>query len=142
MTRLRPYPVAALAAWTVLTWGNRLHLAWGDDALDVGAKVAATVPVAVFCALGLAAGVVVLRPGAVLDGRGRTLVRGLAAWTIGYWLVRLPLILLGDSSVGFEVVHTVLAAVSVVLAVASWRATAAVAGRKPGTADRPVPLAR
>jgi hypothetical protein len=133
MTRLRPYPVAALAAWTLFTWGNRIHLAWGDDTLDVGEKVAASVPVAIFCALGIGAVLVVLRSGAVLVGRGRLLVRGLAAWTIVYWAVRLPLILLGGASVGFEVVHAVLATVSVTLGVASWRATAAVTGK---VADR------
>ncbi len=142
MPRLRPYPAAALSAWSLFTWGNRIHLAWGDDGLDVGDKVVATVPVAVFCALAVASAVVVVRSGPVLEGGGRLLVRGLAAWTIGYWVVRLPLILLGDASVAFEVVHGLLAAVSVALAAATWRATPATTGAGGGGSPRPVPLAR
>ncbi len=48
-----------------------------------------------------------------------TLLRVFAIWTIWVWGTRIWNILSGDESTGFKVVHTVLAAVSVALAVAA-----------------------
>ena len=48
-----------------------------------------------------------------------TLLRVFALWTIWVWGTRIWNILSGDESTGFKVVHTVLAAVSVALAVAA-----------------------
>ena len=53
MSRLRPYPVFALAAWSLFLWTSRLGLAWKTAGSTAG-KVLATVPVAIFVALGLA----------------------------------------------------------------------------------------
>ena len=44
-------------------------------------------------------------------------VGALAAWTIVVWAVRTPMILVHDHPAGFKAVHTVLAVVSVALAV-------------------------
>jgi hypothetical protein len=44
--------------------------------------------------------------------------------TVGIWAVRLPFVLVHDHPAGFKVVHAVLAAVSIALAVAAWRASA------------------
>ena len=63
-----------------------------------------------------------LTPGA--DRRSPGFVRGVTAFAAGttlYWAVRIPMILLADHPVGFKVVHAVLAAVSIALAVAAWR---------------------
>jgi len=51
----------------------------------------------------------------------RGLVRLFAAGTVVFWAVRLPMILLNDHPAGFLIVHTVLAVVSVVAAIAAWR---------------------
>jgi hypothetical protein len=48
-----------------------------------------------------------------------TLLRVFALWTIWVWGTRIWNILSGDESTAFKVVHTVLAAVSVALAVAA-----------------------
>ncbi len=44
-------------------------------------------------------------------------VGALAVWTIAVWAVRTPMILVHDHPAGFKVVHTVLAVVSIGLAV-------------------------
>lgn len=128
MTRLRPYPVLALAAWSLFLWTSRLGLAWKTESTLAG-KVVATVPVAVFVALGAALLVVLWRRPApeaatgVLRGNRRSFVQAVAAWTMVYWAVRTPLILLDGRSVAFRAVHVVLATVSVGLAVWAGRTT-------------------
>lgn len=122
MSRLRPLVVAAFAAWTLLTWVGRFRNIWADATLSGGEKVINSVPVLVFTVVGAAVAVVVLRTdGADLGRTGRRAVQVAAAWSIGYWLVRWPLIMVHDHPVGFKVVHTVLAAVAWGLAAASWR---------------------
>jgi hypothetical protein len=119
MDRLRPYAVAGLAAWTLFTWTGRIGLAWSDDSLSTGEKLVATLPIVVFVALGLAAAVTLLRSGPVLLGAARTLALTLAGWSIAYWAVRLPLILVHDHPAGFKIVHSVLALVSAGLSAAA-----------------------
>ena len=127
MSRLRPYPVLALAAWSLFLWTSRLGLAW-KTAGSTASKVLATVPVAIFVVLGVALLVVLLRrpPAEVragrLDGNGRLLVRGVAGWTVAYWLVRTPMILTDGRSAAFHAVHVVLATVSIGLAAWAWHA--------------------
>lgn len=121
MARLRPLPVFALAAWSLFLWASRLGLAWETEP-TLGRKLLATIPVAIFVALGVATLVALLRRpagerGEVLVGWGRTLVWGFAAWTIGYWLVRMPMIATSSRAVGFKAVHAVLATVSVGISV-------------------------
>jgi hypothetical protein len=98
----------ALAAWTLLTWTTRVPLAWGDDALDTGEKVLATLPVLAFVVLAAAGGLALLRR----SERAGTAAVALAGWSLAYWLVRLPLILAHDHPAGFLVVHAVLAGVA------------------------------
>ena len=127
MSRLRPYPVLALAAWSLFLWTSRLGLAW-KTAGSTASKVLATVPVAIFVVLGVALLVVLLRrPPAEaragrLDGNGRLLVRCVAGWTVAYWLVRTPMILTDGRSAAFHAVHVVLATVSIGLAAWAWHA--------------------
>ncbi len=113
--RLAP---AALVAWTILTWVTRVPLAWGDPALDATAKVLATLPVAVFVALSLAT-LVAWRRAAPGSTTPRRLAAALAIWSIAYWAVRLPLILVHDHPAAFLVVHAVLATVAVALSAAA-----------------------
>jgi hypothetical protein len=70
-----------------------------------------------------------------------TLLRVFALWTIWVWGTRIWNILSGDESTGFKVVHSVLAAVSVALAVAALVVVSRVRRRalQRGTAeDRPL----
>ena len=53
--------------------------------------------------------------------RVRPFLTLLAAWTVGVWVVRTPYILVHDHPADFKIVHTVLAVVSVGLAVTAQR---------------------
>ncbi len=135
LDRFRPLAVTVLAVWTLLMWTGRLGLAWGT-AGSLGTKLWATVPIVLFVVLAVVAlAVVVHRPGGGLDRRGRLICSGIAWWTIGYWVVRLPLIWFDGRSPGFKLVHTV-------LALGSWAASTWVLaalrtpGRMPGRASR------
>lgn len=119
----------ALVGWTLLTWVARLPLAWRDDELSTAAKVLATLPVTVFFALAVAAGLALAVDRRVTTGRGRLTVRLLAGWSIAYWVVRLPIIAVNDHPGGFVAVHAVLALVAIGLGVAALRTAAPVAAR-------------
>ncbi|MEY2433430.1 MAG: hypothetical protein QOC92_3155 [Acidimicrobiaceae bacterium] len=95
---MRRWPLYALIAWTVFVWAGRIRN--GGSVL-------------------LAASFLVLAVVA-LWRRGRW-VTVLAAWTVGVWAVRTPIILVRDYSAGFKVVHTVLAAASIALAISAER---------------------
>ncbi len=123
MSRLRPWPVAAFAAWTLFSWVGRFRNIWSDDTLGAGQKVLDSVPVLIFTAVGVAVAVAVLRvEGSDLGRRGRRVVQVAAGWTIAYWLVRLPTILVDHHDAGFKAVHAVLAVIAWALAAASLRA--------------------
>ena len=52
------------------------------------------------------------------------IIRGFAAWTLFVWIVQQRNVWSGNRSAGFKIVHTVLAIVSIVLAVAAtWVVT-------------------
>jgi hypothetical protein len=108
--------LVALLAWTVLVWSSRIRNVLGNEELDAGGRTVRLLVVAVF--LGLAAVVVARwrRP-----DRGRW-VAVLCAWTAGLWIVQMVGILLDDHDAGFVAIHAVLAAVSIGLAAAAWRA--------------------
>lgn len=104
-----------LIGWTVVLWISRLrNVLTDDDLTDTGRAVRVGV-VALFVALALVAALGLRR------GRPQALVV-LIVWTVGYWLIRGGGILIGDWSVTFKVVHTVLMVVSVGLAALAWRA--------------------
>ncbi len=126
LARLRPYPVTALAAATLLSWTGRLGLAWSDRTLSAAGKVTATVPVVIFVAVGaVLVAVVVRRRGPDVGDGGRRFVRLAVLWTTGYWLVRLPIIVTHPAddryTVGFKAFHTVLAVVAWALSALAWR---------------------
>ena len=95
---MRRWPLIALVAWTVFVWAGRIRN--GGSAL-LAASFLALAAIAVW-------------------RRGRW-ITALVVWTIGVWVVRTPFILVHDHSAGFKVVHTVLAAVSVGLALSVQR---------------------
>lgn len=116
------------AGWTLFVWGGRLrNLAQEPGPIGDASRWSLVGSVA-FTLLGLAlvaATVLVARSG---RGRGRApssirpVLAPLVVLTIVIWLLRGVDIAIGDHSVGFIVVHLVLAVVSIALAVASWRA--------------------
>ncbi|MCU1371198.1 MAG: hypothetical protein JWO77_2392 [Ilumatobacteraceae bacterium] len=151
MDRLRPHPVAAFCAVTLLIWVNRIWLTWtnGDD--SVGAKVLWTIPIGAFVVAASVLAAAMLG-GADRDARWfRLLVQGFALGTALYWLIRLPMIafndhdLTGSEEVAFKIVHAVLAVVSVTAAWFAFRwARTVPAGTPDGspgapTASSPVP---
>lgn len=122
-------PVLALAGWTLFTWTTRVPLMLTDPDLGTGEKALGAAPVLVFVALGLGTALAVLRR----RPTAATWAFALAGWSLAYWAVRLPFILLNDHPVGFYVAHAVLAGVAGALSV--W------VGRRL-SADRVGPLAR
>ena len=98
MRRNRSWPLWLFLGWTVFVWAGRIRN--GGSVL-------------------LAASFLVLAAVALWQ-RGRW-VTALVVWTIGVWVVRTPYILVHDHPVAFKVLHTVLAAVSIALAIAAFR---------------------
>jgi hypothetical protein len=119
--------LVAFGAWTLFVWATRIGTATDEGAWGRVALAAA------FTVVGLALLVVAWR------ARGRALTAGevlavrlAAAWTVGVWVVRAVQIPLADHEAAFVVVHLVLAAVSVALAIAVVRTSTL--GDRHGTA--------
>lgn len=106
---------AALAGWTAFVWGTRVR----NIARDGGGSLSLLV------ALGLVALAALVAVALVRDGTPRWAVPALAVATVAAWAVRVPVILLDDHGAAFKVVHTLLAVVSVALAVAALRRSGA-----------------
>ena len=130
--------VAGLVAWSAFVWGNRINNLVADDATAGEWAVSGTLS-AVSLLLALGAGVALVLawrsgwPSTV--GRSRRLLQALAWWSIGVWVVRGADIALDWRSVGFVVVHLVLAAVSIGLGVGLLRALPAGPAGAPDLAD-------
>ena len=93
------WPLYAFLGWTVFVWAGRIRNG-GSLLLAASFLVLAVV---------------------VLVRRSRITVALLAGWTIALWAVRTPIILANDHSAPFKVVHTILAVVSIGLAVVAQR---------------------
>jgi len=125
MDRLRPYPVAVFCAVTLFIWGNRIWLAWTNTTDTVAEKLLYSVPITAFVVAAVVLLIALLRGADQSAVWFLTVVRAFAAGTIVYWAVRAPLILLADRSIGFKVVHALLAVASVAAAAFAWRAVRA-----------------
>jgi hypothetical protein len=127
----------ALVVWTFLVWTTRIANIWRDADLDTGERWGRTLLALSFTVLAIAVVVVLwrrlLQPTVLAVG-------ALAAWTIAVWVVRGIGILAADHDAGFKAVHTMLAVVSIVLAVLAWRETRREAAQPPTTV--PVPVGR
>jgi peptidoglycan/LPS O-acetylase OafA/YrhL len=107
--RFRHWSIPALGAWTVFVWVSRTrNLLRGDESAWW------LVPVVLF----LAGGVVCL----VAWRRGRESyvapIRAFAVLGSAYWVLRTVVVVAGDRSTGFKLVHAVLALVTVALSAA------------------------
>lgn len=118
-------PVAALGGWTIFLWATRIKNALADDTMSRGGKTVAVVTSVGFVAVAVAVMVVYVRR----SRRATSAATAFATASIVYWLVRAATILARDRSVGFKVVHTVLALITVGLA--AW-VLRAMAGRSSG----------
>lgn len=127
---LRNRVVLALVVWTFLVWTTRIGNIWRDDDLDDAGKLGRT---------GLALSFTVLALAVVVFGwrkateTGRRALLALAGWTVAVWVVRSTAMLAGDWDAGFKVVHTLLALVSIALAVLALRSIRAT--RVKGSSD-------
>jgi hypothetical protein len=109
----------ALVVWTFLVWTTRIGNIWRDSDLETAGKVGRTALALAFTVLAVAVLVAAVR-------EARSTLRAvqlLANFTIVFWVVRGTSIVVGDHDVGFKVVHSVLAAVSIALAALAWRET-------------------
>ena len=119
--------VTVLAGWSLFVWATRLNHTWTSATEGLVAKLSSTVFALALIVAAVAAVSEVWRR----DGHRAVLfARVLCGGTILVWLVRAPMILLGGWDIGFVVVHMVLAAASVALAVVTWKAV----GRPASTA--------
>lgn len=117
--------VYAFAAWSVFVWATRSRNIVEDQGstFDLVAALALS-------ALGVAVAVAARR------GRLAPVLAVAVVVTVAVWALRLPLIVLdGDHGGAFKVVHSVLAVVSIGLALAAWRTTGFWPAARPG---RPV----
>lgn len=134
LDRFRPRPVAAFAVLTLAIWTTRIPLAWTNDEDTVAEKLVWSTPITLFV-LAAAALLVLQARGDGTSPTAARLTRIFAAGTIGYWAIRLVMIVAGDWSVGFKVVHAVLAVASSAAAALAWRSVGS--AREPRPEPRP-----
>lgn len=124
--------------WTLLVWGSRIRNIVADDDLTGSVRTASLLMALTFVIPAAVVGVVAVRAWRNRQRPARwvaQVVVTLAAWTIGVWLFRaLDIAVDPGHSVGFRVVHSALALVSMVIAVwaaVNWtdRRPATVSGR-------------
>lgn len=115
--------VSAFAVWTLLVWATRFGTIWSDDSLDTAGKLGRTALAGSFAVLAaLTLAWVIRERRAGLRSGAIYLVGPFSLWTLGVWTVRTVGIASGDHEAAFVAVHTVLAVVSVALAIAAVRA--------------------
>jgi hypothetical protein len=117
---VRAWPaVAALCGWTAFLWITRIKNALGDDKMSTSGKVIALVTSLAFLGAAGALAFVHLRsrPGA------RRAAAAFALVSIVYWFVRAATIIVRHHPIGFKLVHTVLALITVGLGVWVLRST-------------------
>lgn len=107
--------VWVLIAWTIFLWISRLRNVVNNDELSSSGRTIRVLVVVVFVTLAVASAVAVRR-------RWAKVVAVFVGWTVAYWLIRgIGILIDGDYSAGFKVVHTVLMAVSLTLSVLTAR---------------------
>ncbi len=111
--------VPILVAWTEFVWISRVRNVVGNDDLSSAAELWRIVVAAVFISLGGTA-LWAWRSRADHPGRALWLLRLLCTRTVRFWIGRGGGIILADHTLGFTVIHTVLMAISIGLAVWVW----------------------
>ena len=111
-------PRLLLIGWTLLVWTSRIRNVVADEDLSTGGRTWRIGAAVVF--IGLAGAYAVSLRWSV--SWGRSVLAALVVWTVGWWSIRGIGILLDDHDVGFKVIHTVLMAISIGLAMWAWQA--------------------
>lgn len=117
-------------AWTAVVWVGRIRNVVGDDDLTTGLRTWRILVALIFLVL---AALVATVPLGLWHRRplGSTrLVAVFCLWTIVFWTVRGGGMVFGDHALGFKVVHTVLALVSIGLAGVLYRADRDLVGER------------
>lgn len=117
------WPIAVFAAWSGYVWVTRIANAWSATSDETAtAKVVSTATAVVLLVGAVAAAGILVRARARGFLAVETLVlRAFAGLTVAVWAVRVPLIVLDpEHGVGFKVVHTALALISISLAALTW----------------------
>lgn len=120
--------VLGLVAWSAFVWGNRINNLVADEATAGEWAVSGSLSAISLVLAAGAAGLAVRawrRGWPTPTGAGRWWLQALAWWSIGVWVVRGLDIAVDWRSVGFVVVHLVLAAVSIALGTGLLRALGA-----------------
>ena len=134
LRRLRP--ALLLSVWTVLVWTTRIRNIWTDDSLTTSGQLwrtALAVGFTVFAVVTIGAWVRARRAGCGAPPFMAGWIRAFAVWTIAVWSVRAVQIGGADHGLGFKAVHTVLAIVSVGLAL--WAAREAAGATRARSVD-------
>ena len=119
--------LAVFVAWTAYVWASRIANALGSDTESTGGKIFSTVLSIALLALAAAVVTVMVRSWkAPLTVGGAKVLAVAAGATIIVWLIRVPQILMTDhgpevNGTAFNIVHTMLGVVSVVLAALVWQ---------------------
>ena len=121
-TRSVLVPVGAFVVWTLFVWIGRIRNAVTDPALSGSDRIGPLVLSGIFVVGALVLGALLYRDHAMRSAASarmlRNAVRAFAGYTVVIWVVRAGDIAFGgDHEAAFVVVHTVLAAVSIALAV-------------------------
>lgn len=114
--RLAQVPwVWVLITWTIFLWISRLRNVVNNDELSSSGRTIRVLVVVVFVALAVASAFAVRRA-------WPRVVAVFVGWTVLYWLIRgIGILIDGDYSIGFKVVHTLLMAVSLTLSALTAR---------------------
>lgn len=112
----RTRPSLILSAFTLLVWTTRIRNIWTDDSLTTAGQVGRTALSLSFTVFAVVTIVAVVRARNHEWSGLRWWIRLFAVWTTAVWVVRAIGIATADHEIGFVVVHTVLAVVSIALA--------------------------
>ena len=119
----RRFDLAILAAWTVLVWVGRLRNVVVNDDLSGWSFIWRLLVALAFTGIGLVLGSLLFRHRLTPASNSRPALLGAALAVVGsiWWLVRGTGILLATYPVGFKIVHTLLALVTVMLSMVVLR---------------------
>ena len=103
---------AVIGLWAAVTWGGRIGLLAGDETPVAKARIAVSLAVAVAAVAAILSRASWMRPAVGIY----------SATTLLIWVTSV-ISVVGDasSSLPFKLVHLVLAAISIVIAVVAWR---------------------
>jgi hypothetical protein len=127
MTTRQRVVLSVFAAWTAYVWVSRIVNALGSDSESTGEKLFSVILSLVLLALTAGVVSVLVRSWkAPLTAGGAKVLAAAAGVTTVVWLIRVPQILMTDhgpevNGTAFNIVHTLLGVVSIVLAALVWQ---------------------